>query len=343
MQEAKGRDDKILALIQERKSTAKNEKENIREISKEITKCIRDNKWSKRQETFQKILEKVKGTRNKTRQGIANVFAKFYEDLHEGEEGYTEEDVESCTEDDKTVTNNEIQDSIDRLRKRESERQLWNTSLAVKKTAVTTRKKNQDNLQLNCAAGDFTPKCWRKIRIHVINKKGDREDAGNLRPICSLPVLYKLFATVLYARLAHSLRKIQPPDQAGFRPNHRCDDHLIVYRILEQRCREWGVPLYISTIDFTKAFDRREATATALQPSGRYGFDGQRERRISDQKGDQTGRPTVLPTVHHGAAKFSGKRSETVAKKQKGIRLSDKIEDCMTNLRLADDVLLFSA
>ena len=75
------------------------------------------------------------------------------------------------------------------------------------------------------------------------------------RPICGLPILYKLFATVLYARLAPGLHKIQPPDQAGFRPNHRCEDHLTVYRILEQRCREWGVPLYISTIDFTKAFD----------------------------------------------------------------------------------------
>ena len=30
------------------------------------------------------------------------------------------------------------------------------------------------------------------------------------------------------------------------------DDHLMVYRVLE-RCREWGVLLYISTIDFTKA------------------------------------------------------------------------------------------
>ena len=108
---------------------------------------------------------------------------------------------------------------------------------------------------------DFTTKSWRKIRIQVIYKKGDREDAGNYRPICTLPVLYKLFATVLYARLAPSLHKIQPPDQAGFRPNHRCDDHLVVYRILEQRCREWGVPLYISTIDITKEFDRIKHSA----------------------------------------------------------------------------------
>ena len=64
---------------------------------------------------------------------------------------------------------------------------------------------------------DFTPKSWR-IRIQVICKEGDREDAGNYRPICSLPVLYKLFAPVLYARLAPGLHSFQPPDQAGFGP-----------------------------------------------------------------------------------------------------------------------------
>ena len=61
----------------------------------------------------------------------------------------------------------------------------------------------------------------------------------------------------------------------------------MVYRVLEQLCREWGVPPYISTIDFTKAFDSiktfctvdvaevlwsqtcvRETAAEALQPPG---------------------------------------------------------------------------
>ena len=82
------------------------------------------------------------------------------------------------------------------------------------------------------------------------------EDAGYYRPIFALPVLYKLFATALYARLAPSLDKVQPPDQGGFRPNHQTVDHLMVYKLLEQHCREWDVPLYISTIGFTKAFDR---------------------------------------------------------------------------------------
>ena len=112
-QETTVRDEKIRALIQERKMMAKHEKGRIREISKEITKWIRDNKRTERQVKIQKILEKVQGTRNipsiksmkkhilipkiknkegetiKTRQGIAHVFAKFYEDLYEGEEDYT--------------------------------------------------------------------------------------------------------------------------------------------------------------------------------------------------------------------------------------------------------------
>ena len=44
----------------------------------------------------------------------------------------------------------------------------------------------------------------------------------------------------------------------------------MVYRVLEQRCREWGVPLYISTIDFTKAFGRIKHSAlwSSLQHHG---------------------------------------------------------------------------
>ena len=103
---------------------------------------------------------------------------------------------------------------------------------------------------------DCTPQTWRRIRMKVIPKKGGVEDAGNYLPIRSLPVLYKLFATALYARLAPRLDKCQPPDQGGFRPSHQTVGHLVLYWVLEQRCREWCVQLYISTIDFTKAFDR---------------------------------------------------------------------------------------
>ena len=62
--ETKDKDEEILVLIQERKTTAKHEKERIREISKKIKKCIRENKKEDKTRKIQKILEELKGTRN---------------------------------------------------------------------------------------------------------------------------------------------------------------------------------------------------------------------------------------------------------------------------------------
>ena len=249
----------------------------------------------KRQEKIQKILEKVKGTKNipsnksvkrrilipkirnkdgeaeKTRQGIANVFAKFYEELYKGEDGqededkYTHIDRENADSgQNETIpefNKEEIQAAIHRLKKGKAKDNSGVRAEQLKICSEETKEKIRNIFNDSARKNDFTPNSWRKIRIQVIHKKGNREDPGNYRPICGLPILYKSFATVLYARLAPGLHKVQPPDQAGFRPNHRCEDHLTVYRILEQRCREWGVPVYISTIDFTKAFDSTKHSA----------------------------------------------------------------------------------
>ena len=290
--EAEGRnekDERIRALVQERKSIEKDKKDRIREISKEIKKCIRDKKRCKRQEKIQKKSGKVKGTKNitniksvknrifipkvknkegdivKTRQGIANVCAQFYEELYEGEDEHVDEDVMTGAEGEdeeseqsikiKEFTTEEIQSAIDRLKKGKAKDSSGVRAEQLKNCSDETKEEIRTIFNEIAQQEDFTPESWRKIRIQVFYKKRDREDAGNYRPICGLQILYKLFATVLYARLAPGLHRIQPPNQAGFRPNHRCEDHLMVYRVLEQRCREWNIPLYISTIDFTKAFD----------------------------------------------------------------------------------------
>ena len=64
---------------------------------------------------------------------------------------------------------------------------------------------------------DCTPSTWRKMRIKVMHKKGSLEEAGNYRPMCTLPALYKLFATLLCNRLYPRLDRVQSEDQGGFR------------------------------------------------------------------------------------------------------------------------------
>ena len=107
-------------------TSAKHEKERIREISIKIKKYFREKRTKRRNNS--EDLGKVKGTRNipsiksvkrrilipkvkdkegeiiKTREGIANVFAKFYEDLLEGEGDHTGGDMKLKMEDDEKRT-----------------------------------------------------------------------------------------------------------------------------------------------------------------------------------------------------------------------------------------------
>ena len=113
------------------------------------------------------LISKVKnkeGETIKTRQGIANVFfffVKFFEDLYEGEEGYTEKGMASRTEnDDKDhdqrnsipeFTKHEIQDAIDRLKKGKAKDSNGTRAEQLKNCSDDT-KENHDDLQRNCAA-----------------------------------------------------------------------------------------------------------------------------------------------------------------------------------------------
>ena len=96
---------------------------------------------------------------------------------------------------------------------------------------------------------DGTPETWRRMQIKVIDKKGGVKDVGNHRPICTLPALYNLLSTLLYIRFYPKLDLCQPADQGGSRRSYQTVDYLMAYSMLEQRRREWVIPMFISTID----------------------------------------------------------------------------------------------
>ena len=101
---------------------------------------------------------------------------------------------------------------------------------------------------------EFTPEAWKKVKIKVIN-------VGNCRPVCSLPALYKLFTTMLYSRLYPRLDQKQAEDQAGFRSSYQTTDHLATYRMIEQKCHEWGINMWTAT-------SRRHSTASHTNQFG---------------------------------------------------------------------------
>ena len=137
------------------------------------------------------------GEEEKTRQGIENVFAKFYEDLYQGEDDHNDEDMSSCIDHENRdssqiatiseFTTEEIQAAINRLKKGKARDSSGVRAEQLKICSDDTKEKIRTIFNKIAQREDFTPKSWRWIRIQVIHKKGEREDPGNYRPISGLP------------------------------------------------------------------------------------------------------------------------------------------------------------
>ena len=209
---------------------------------------------------------------------------------------------------------------------------------------------------------ELTPEDWKKVTIKVIHKKGDVENVSNYRPICSFSALCKLFWTILYGRLYPVLDQKQAEDQAGFRNSYQTTDHLATYRMIEQKCHEWRIKMWTSTVDFTKAFDSisHKSVWEALKSCNvdheyisllrkiyrdqKASVQTDEESNIFDiQKGSKQGDPLsslLFNTVLQFSLKDEIQRWQK--KKGMGIYLSDHDRGCLTNLRFADDVMLFA-
>ena len=166
----------------------------------------------------------------------------------------------------------------------------------------------------------------------------------------------------MYGRLYPMLDQHQAEDQAGFRKAYQTTDHLATYRLIEQKCHEWGIKMWTATVDFKKAFDSisHKSIWEALKSCNvNHGYisllrkiyrdqkasvQTDEESNIFDiQKGSKQGDPLsslLFNTVLQYSLKDEIQRWQK--KKGMGICLSDQDRDCLTNLRFADDVMLFA-
>ena len=135
-----------------------------------------------------------------------------------------------------------------------------------------------------------------------------------------------------------------------------------MYRMIEQKCHEWGIKMWTATIDFTKALDSitHKSIWKALKSCGiKREYISLLKKIYKDQKasvqtdvesnmfeikkGTKQGDPVfglLFNTVLQNSLKDDIQRWQK--KKGMGIYLSDHDHDCLTNLRFTDDVLLFA-
>ena len=108
---------------------------------------------------------------------------------------------------------------------------------------------------------------WRKeaipqefkdaIIIHLFKRKGNPQVCDNHRGISLLSIAGKILARVLLNRLNEHLEQsgLLPEGQCGFWKDRGTIDMIFTARQLKEKCQEQNVDLYMTFVDFTKAFD----------------------------------------------------------------------------------------
>ena len=211
------------------------------------------------------------------------------------------------------------------------------------------------------------PEQWRATRLIVIFKKGDASLPSNYRPISLLPILYKLFSCMLCNRVQATIIGEQSADQAAYRPGFSTEDHLLAVTLLWESAKEWNIDLWLAVVDFEKAFDTVEHSALWISLS-ELGVDhryirilqilydcqigsviiGTESRAFDLQRGVKQGDPissllflAVMESIFR-ILKSRWNHLNTARKTSYYGIVVDDPADPLTNLRFADDVLLFA-
>lgn len=98
------------------------------------------------------------------------------------------------------------------------------------------------------------PTSWNITCTTTLFKKGNRSDPCNYRGISIMPAMAKVYDRILTSRLEYWF---QPrPVQAGAQSGRSCTEHIMALRILIDVAHKMRSTLYITFIDFQKAYDR---------------------------------------------------------------------------------------
>ncbi|KAL9979771.1 hypothetical protein ACROYT_G017482 [Oculina patagonica] len=118
--------------------------------------------------------------------------------------------------------------------------------------------------------GEGIPSDWSKGVIIPIPKKGTLSDCNNWRGITLLSLPSKIYCKVTVKRLSLAVNEVLRQEQAGFRKDRDCTEHIFSLRNIIEQCHEWQRGLYINFIDFQKAFDsvHRESLWSILRAYG---------------------------------------------------------------------------
>ena len=351
-------------------------------LSKEIQKHVRRMKREKRHRQIAATLEAFKGLKRipemksqvrkryinqmkdkhgdlcTERTSIANIFADFYEQLYSSTNA-AQQIEETGTSLIPAFTRQELVSAIKGLKSNRCK-----DTAGIKAEMLKMGGQGLIDVLLDLYNKVLTrtmeiPKSWKHSVITVLYKGGDAMQPQNYRPICIIPLLYKLFSKLLYNRLYPILDNAQCADQAGFRNKFSTVDHMFVCTMVYEKSQEFQLNSWIAALDFKKAFDSIDqrylwqALEEQLVPKGyidilRNLYENQSaqvktdkmSRKFTIQKGTKQGDPLSSMLFNSLLEKMMSTVKDRISSKKYGIQMGTSDSSRITNLRFADDVLL---
>ena len=104
-------------------------------------------------------------------------------------------------------------------------------------------------------SGDV-PREWDKTLFKMLPKNSRAKVPPDFRPIANIRLFYKLFAYMILGRTKAQLESTQPEEQHGFRSGRRVEEHLVTTQLVFDKLLRANVPIWIISLDLSKAFDR---------------------------------------------------------------------------------------
>ena len=180
------------------------------------------------------------------RKDIADVFACFYEKLFTSKVHCT---FEASSGGMPLFTLQELQATINQLKQSKCKDESNILAEMVQLGGDTLVQCLLDMYNENLSPQAIPPKHWRSTTIKVLLKGDDFKDPANYRTISIIPILYKIFAKLLYARLLRIFDPHQSAEQAGFHWGFSAVELMYTFSMLESKAAEWNQHLWIAAPD----------------------------------------------------------------------------------------------
>lgn len=127
-----------------------------------------------------------------------------------------------------------------------------------------------------CLLIEDIPDVWKQSLMRMLKKdaKADQNNVSNYRGITLLPVMYKIFSTILTKRLYKYVEKNQLIGdlQFGFRKNKSTKAAIRILTNIYEDAKSWDKELWVVFLDIQKAYDTVEFWALK-EILGKFHFD----------------------------------------------------------------------